>query len=178
MLPNCFLEIAQVDIRGTGSSEGVLIEHEYTTQELDDCEHVIEQLAADRRSNGRVGMYGISWSAFNSLMMGTLRHPPALRAIFAAHMSDDLYKNDIHYPDGIMHHDHYMISIDHANALPASPDYLINEQWIKQRFTIRPWTDVYLEHPLEDSFWTKHSIKYAYENLTLPIYLIGGLYDP
>jgi predicted acyl esterase len=171
-------QIAKVDIRGTGSSEGVLIEYEYTKQELDDCEHVIKQLADHPRSNGRVGMYGLSWSAFNSLMMATLRHPPALRAVFAAHASDDLYKNDIHYPDGIMHQDHYIVSIDHANALPATPDYFINEQWIKERFTIRPWIDVYLEHQLDDSFWRKHSIKYAYENLTLPVYLIGGLYDP
>ena len=156
----------------------MLIDHEYTPQELDDCEDVIKQLADDPRSNGRVGMYGISWSAFNSLMMATLRRPPALRAIFGAHASDDLYKNDIHYPEGIMHEDHYIISIDHGNALPSSPDYLINEQWMEQRFTIRPWIDVYLEHQLEDSFWKEHSIKYAYENLTLPAYLIGGLYDP
>jgi predicted acyl esterase len=54
----------------------------------------------------------------------------------------------------------------------------MNEQWLKERFTIRPWSDVYLEQQLDDSFWRKHSIKYAYENLTLPAYLIGGLYDP
>lgn len=52
--------MTQVDIRGAESSEGILIEHEYTTPELDDCETVIEQLAADRRSNGRVGKDGIS----------------------------------------------------------------------------------------------------------------------
>ncbi|CAF3694983.1 unnamed protein product [Rotaria sp. Silwood1] len=171
--------VAKVDIRGTGSSEGVLIEREYTTQELDDCEHVIEQLADYYRSNGRVGMYGLSWSGFNSLMMAILRRPTALKAIFAAHATDDLYKNDIHYPDGILHLDHYIVSIDQTNALPATPDYLINEEWIKQRFTRRPWSDVYLEHQLDDdSFWRKHSIKYAYDNLTIPVYLIGGLYDP
>jgi predicted acyl esterase len=70
-----FSQVAKVDIRGTGSSEGVLIEREYTTQELDDCEHVTEQLADHPHSNGRVGMYGLSWSAFNSLMMATLRRP-------------------------------------------------------------------------------------------------------
>ncbi|CAF4791458.1 unnamed protein product [Rotaria sp. Silwood1] len=169
---------AKVDIRGTGSSEGVLIEREYTIEELNDCEHVIEQLAKYPHSNGRVGMYGLNWSAFNSLMMATFRRPNALQAVFAAHASDDLYKNDIHYPDGILHLDHYIVSIDQTNALPATPDYLINQQWIKQRFTRRPWSDIYLEHQLDNSFWRKHSIKYAYDNLTLPVYLIGGLYDP
>ncbi|CAF3823431.1 unnamed protein product [Rotaria sp. Silwood1] len=170
--------VAKVDIHGTGSSEGVLIEREYTIEELNDCEHVIEQLAKYPHSNGRVGMYGLNWSAFNSLMMATFRRPNALQAVFAAHASDDLYKNDIHYPDGILHLDHYIVSIDQTNALPATPDYLINQQWIKQRFTRRPWSDIYLEHQLDNSFWRKYSIKYAYDNLTLPVYLIGGLYDP
>lgn len=169
--------VAIVDIRGTGSSEGFLIEHEYTTQELDDCEHVIEQLANHSLSNGRVGMFGISWSAFNSLMMATVRRPHALRAIFAAHGSEDLYNNDIHYGNGILHQDEYILSVDHKNALPASPNYSMDEQWIKQRFTRRPWIDFYLEHQSDSSFWRKNSIKYAYDNLTIPVYLVAGLYD-
>ena len=169
--------MAIVDIRGTGSSEGVLIEYEYTAQELDDCERVIEHLADHPRSNNRVGMYGLSWSAFNSLMMATLRRPPALRAIFAAHGSEDLYKNDIHYGDGILHQNEYILSVDHKNALPATPNYIFNEQWIKQRFTVRPWVDVYLEHQQDDSFYRENSVKYAYDNLTIPVYLIAGLYD-
>ncbi|CAF1180352.1 unnamed protein product [Adineta steineri] len=146
-------------------------------RELDDCERVIELLANHSRSNGGVGMYGLSWSAFNSLMMATLRRPPALRAIFVAHGSEDLYNNDVHYGDGILHEDEYMLSIDHENALPASPNYVMDEEWIKQRFTARPWIDVYLEHQADDSFWRKNSIKYAYENLTVPVYLIAGFYD-
>jgi predicted acyl esterase len=172
-----FLQVAKVDIRGTGSSDGVLIEYEYTSQELDDCERVIEQLADHSHSNGRVGMYGLSWSAFNSLMIAALRRPPALRAVFAAHGSEDLYNGDVHYGDGILHQDEYILSVDHENALPASPNYVMDEQWIKQRFMTRPWTDVYLEHQVDDSFWRKNSIKYAYENLTVPVYLLGGLYD-
>ncbi len=170
-------QVATVDIRGTGSSEGDLIEYEYTPQELDDCERVIEQLAVHSLSNGRVGMFGLSWSAFNSLMMATLRRPPALRAVFAAHGSVDLYNNDIHYGDGILHQNEYILSVDHKNALPSTPNYVLDEQWIKQRFTVRPWIDVYLEHQLDDVFWRKNSIKYAYDNLTVPVYLIAGLYD-
>ncbi|CAF3763545.1 unnamed protein product [Rotaria socialis] len=169
--------VANVDIRGTGSSEGVLIEREYTSQELDDGELVVELLARDPRSNGRVGMHGLSWTAFNSLMMATLRHPPALRAIFAAHGSEDLYKNDIHFMDGILHQDEYILSVDHENALPAPLQYIMDEKWIKERFTARPWIDVYLEHQLDGEFWQKHSIKYAYENFTLPAYLLAGFYD-
>ncbi len=154
-----------------------MIEYEYTSQELDDCECVIEQLAKHPRSNGRVGMYGLSWSGFNSLMMATLRRPPALRAIFAAHASEDLYKNDIHFLDGILHQDEYILSVDHENALPPTPNYIMDEKWVRERFTRRPWIDIYLEQQLDGSFWRKHSIKYAYENFTVPAYLLGGLYD-
>lgn len=122
-------------------------------------------------------MYGLSWTAFNSLMMATLRKPPALRAIFAAHGSEDLYKNDIHYLDGIVHQDEYILSVDHENALPAPPNYIMDDKWIAERFTKRPWVDVYLEHQLDGEFWQKHSIKYAYENFTLPAYLLAGYYD-
>lgn len=144
---------------------------------MDDCERVIEHLASHSRSNGRVGMYGLSWSAFNSLMMATLRRPPALRAIFAAHGSEDLYKNDIHFMDGILHQDEYILSVDHENALPAPPDYSMDEQWLQKRFQTRPWIDVYVEQQLNDAFWKNHSIKYAYDNFTVPVYLLAGIYD-
>ncbi|CAF1086789.1 unnamed protein product [Rotaria sordida] len=111
-------------------------------------------------------------------MMATFRRPTALQPVFLAHASHDFYKNDIHYPDGISHLDYYIVSIDQTNALSATSDYLINQKWIKQRFTTRPWSNIYLEHQFDDSFWRKHSIKYAYYNLTLPVYLIGGLYHP
>ena len=166
-----------MDIRGTGASEGFLIKHEYSSQELDDCVNIIEQLAKNPYSNGNVGMFGISWSAFNSLMMATLRRPPALKAIFAVHGTHDLYKSDIHYPDGIMHLDDYLVSIDHANALPSSPHYLLDDRWIEERLTQKPWIHTHLAHQLEDSFWKEHSIRYAYDNFTLPVYLIAGLYD-
>ncbi|CAF1380887.1 unnamed protein product [Rotaria sp. Silwood1] len=50
--------VAKVGICGTGSSQDVPIECEYTAQELDDCEHVIKQLADYSLSYGLVRMYG------------------------------------------------------------------------------------------------------------------------
>ncbi|CAF1203449.1 unnamed protein product, partial [Didymodactylos carnosus] len=155
----------------------VRIPKEYSKIELDDCESVIEQLAAYPLSNGAVGMMGLSWSAFNSLMMATLRHPPALKAIFAAHGSEDLYYNDIHFMDGIFHQDQYMLYIDQENALPGFPNYSTDDNFIHQRFNLYPWTDLYLQYQVDSEFWREHSVKYHYENLTLPIYLLAGYYD-
>ncbi|MGH9337459.1 MAG: CocE/NonD family hydrolase, partial [Vicinamibacteria bacterium] len=58
--------VARVDIRGTGGSEGRLIAYEYTDQEQEDGESVIDWLSKQSWSNGNVGMFGISWGGFNS----------------------------------------------------------------------------------------------------------------
>ena len=57
---------ARVDIRGFGSSEGRPTEREYSEQEQIDGEQVIHWLATQPWSNGKVGMYGISWGGFNA----------------------------------------------------------------------------------------------------------------
>src|SRR5208283_1329218 len=57
---------ARVDIRGFGSSEGTPTDREYSQQEQLDGEQVIAWLASQPWSNGKVGMFGISWGGFNS----------------------------------------------------------------------------------------------------------------
>src|SRR5207244_11133047 len=53
----------RLDLRGTGSSEGVLND-EYTEQELEDCEDVIAAMAGMDSSNGRDGMTGVECGGF------------------------------------------------------------------------------------------------------------------
>ncbi|HSE41844.1 MAG TPA: CocE/NonD family hydrolase, partial [Acidobacteriota bacterium] len=96
--------VAKVDIRGTGNSEGRLIAYEYTDQEQQDCEEVIDWLSKQSWSIGKIGMFGISWGGFNSIHMA-MRNPPALKAIIAVDATDDLYQDDVHYIDGILHVD-------------------------------------------------------------------------
>ena len=80
-----------------GSSEGVA-EDEYTDRELRD--HVDDRwLAAQEWSNGNVGMYGTSYSGFNSLQVAALR-PPALKAIVPIYATDRRYTDDVHYGGG------------------------------------------------------------------------------
>ena len=68
--------VARVDLRGTGSSEGIATD-EYPPQEQADLAEVIAWLAAQEWWIGRVGMYGTSYSGFNSIQMAVER-PPAL----------------------------------------------------------------------------------------------------
>ncbi len=97
---------ARVDIRGFGSSEGVPTDREYSLQEQLDGEQVIAWLASQPWSNGKVGMFGISWGGFNSIQMA-MRHPPALKAILAVDATDALFHDDVHYVDGLMHFDEF-----------------------------------------------------------------------
>jgi putative CocE/NonD family hydrolase len=92
--------VARVDIRGTGNSEGGLIPYEYSDQEHQDGMVVIDWPAKQPWSNGKVGMFGISWGGFIAIQMAGL-NPPALKAIIAVDATEDLYQDDVHYMDGI-----------------------------------------------------------------------------
>ncbi|HEX8132066.1 MAG TPA: CocE/NonD family hydrolase [Actinomycetes bacterium] len=114
--------VARVDLRGTGSSEGVATD-EYPPQEQADLCRVIARLAAQPWSTGAVGMYGTSYSGFNSLQVAAER-PPALKAIVAIYATDDRYTDDVHYMGGalrlldLVDYPLYMVAL---NALPPVP---------------------------------------------------------
>src|SRR5262245_52103453 len=88
----------RVDIRGTGDSEGILLD-EYHPQEQDDALEVLRWLGAQPWCSGAVGMMGISWGGFNSLQVAA-RRPPELKAIISACSTDDRYADDVHYIGG------------------------------------------------------------------------------
>ena len=64
----------RVDLRGSGESEGVMLD-EYLKQEQDDALEVIAWIAAQPWCTGRVGMMGKSWGGFNGA--AGRRPPPA-----------------------------------------------------------------------------------------------------
>ena len=70
---------ARVDIRGSGDSEGLLVD-EYLQQEQDDAVEIIAWLARQHWCSGAVGMRGISWGGF-ACFQAAAQQPPALKAI-------------------------------------------------------------------------------------------------
>jgi uncharacterized protein len=167
---------ARVDIRGTGNSGGDLPEGEYTEQEQRDAEDVIAWLAAQPWCTGAVGMWGISWGGFNAIQVA-LRRPPALRAIIAVDASDDLFHDDVHYIDGLLHLDEYALMIDHLNALPPAPDFPLDEATLARRFDSEPWLATWLARQQDGPYWRRASLRPGYDRLTIPAFLIGGWYD-
>jgi len=168
--------VARVDIRGTGRSEGTLIPYEYSEIEQRDGEEVIAWLARQPFANGNVGMFGISWGGFNSIHMA-MRRPPALKAILAAHATDDLYQDDVHFMDGMMHVDSWEMSQDLSNAMPGAPDYRIDETFFAERFDTPPWMLTYKRQQRDGPFWDRTALKTRYDAIQIPTFLIAGWYD-
>lgn len=167
----------RLDLRGTGSSQGVTPDREYDDHELTDIPIVIESIAAKPWSNGNVGMQGKSWGAFNSIMIA-MQRPPHLKGIFIAHGSQDLYANDIHNIDGALHLDIFTIEIDVDNILPATPYYKIDKNYFADRFDQEPWIFTFLKHQQDDAFWETHrSLKNNFSAINIPIFAVASLLD-
>ena len=146
---------------------------EYTAAELDDICQVIAWLAEQEWSNGRVGMYGTSWSGFNSLQVACLR-PPALGAIAPIYASDDRYTDDVHYMGGALKAVDlvdwvlYMVA---CNALPPVPAVFGDgwrEEWARRVDEVEPWLLRWLEEQADGPYWRHGSVRPDYEQDRLP----------
>jgi uncharacterized protein len=171
----------RVDLRGSGDSEGVLLD-EYSPVELSDGVDVIEWLAAQPWCTGRVGMFGISWGGFNSLQIAALR-PPALRAIVTVCSTDDRYADDVHYFGGAV------LGIDMlgwsatmlaTTALPPDPARVDNWRsiWERRLDALVPFVDTWLAHQERDDYWRHGSVCEDYQAIEAPVLAVGGWADP
>jgi uncharacterized protein len=169
--------VAYVHVRGTGLSEGVLPAREYAERELSDAKEVIDWLARQPWSTGKVGMFGASWSGFNALQVA-MQNPPALKAIVAAVATEDMYHEDARYQDGIMRFDDWDAFADlQLIAIPA-PNDPFDEATLQKRFDQSPWSLMYLQHQRDGEFWRRGiRLDQPAGRLTVPTLMIGGWYD-
>jgi hypothetical protein len=164
----------RVDIRGFGASGGTPPTREYSAQEQQDGEQVIAWLARQPWSNGNVGMFGISWGGFNSIQMA-MRRPPALKAILAIEATEALFKEDVHYMDGVMHVDEFEVSMDLDQGRAPAPGFPLDEDTLARRMDSAPWSLDYFRHQRDGAFW-RAPIR-PFEDIRIPCFLIGGLQD-
>ncbi|MFB9378057.1 CocE/NonD family hydrolase [Kineococcus gynurae] len=172
----------RVDLRGSGDSEGVMLD-EYAEIELADGEEVIAWLAAQAWCSGSVGMFGISWGGFNSLQLAA-RRPPALKAIVTVCSSDDRYNDDVHYFGGAL------LSIDMLawavtmlafTARPPDPDRwgpAWRELWETRLDALEPFLDIWLDHQERDAYWRRGSVGEDYPAIEAAVLAVGGWADP
>jgi predicted acyl esterase len=173
--------VCRLDIRGTGSSEGVP-QGEYTAQELDDLEVTIAWLAAQAWSNGKVGMYGTSWSGFNSLA-AAMRRPPALKAICSIFASDDRYADDVHYFGGALKQldlVDWPLYMFVENLLPPVPGIYGDgwrEQWTLRMREADPWSIRQLREQTYSDHWKQSSLIEDYGSIEAATMLVCGWAD-
>ena len=173
--------VCRLDVRGTGSSAGRATD-EYPLSELDDLADVIAWLAAQPWCNGQVGMFGYSYSGFNSLQMACKR-PPALGAICAIYATDDRYTDDVHYMGGalraidLVDYCHYMVPM---NALPPVPalwgdDW--REEWLARISEHEPWLVRWMTEQLDGPYWRHGSLRPGYERIECATMIVAGWAD-
>jgi putative CocE/NonD family hydrolase len=170
----------RVDLRGSGESDGLLLD-EYLTQELTDGAEVIGWISRQPWCNGRVGLMGKSWGGFNALQIAALR-PPALKAIITVCSTDDRYADDIHYMGGCLLNDNFWWGSIMLAYQARPPDAALvgrqwREQWLQRIAGLPFWPATWLRHQRRSSYWQHGSVCEDFSAIDCPVFAIGGWMD-
>ena len=174
-----------LDARGTGGSEGQY-DGVFLRQEQLDGYHAIEWLATRYRAcNGKVGMWGGSYSGINQYLIATgpKGTPPHLRALAPQRALTDLYR-DIVYTGGILTGSFGAIwstGTTAYNAIGADPTTAPDPELAAGAFVDHlgndPMLPVYLNRPFDGPFYRSSSVIDRLRKLDLPTFHFVGLYD-
>ena len=170
----------RVDMRGSGSSDGILSD-EYSEQEIDDGVEVINWIAAQPWCDGNVGTIGISWGGITGLQMAQ-RQPEALKTVIALGATEYRYYDDGSYYMGCMTGQTigWAAIMFGYNTRPPDPA-LVGEQWRDlwlQRLRETPhYLDHFLTHQREDDYWLRGTVGTDYAAVKVPVYAVSGHAD-
>ena len=178
--------VCRVDVRGTGSSSGDATD-EYPPEEQRDLVEVIAWLARQEWCNGNVGMFGTSYSGFNSLQLACER-PPELKAIFAIFATDDRWTDDVHWRGGalrlvdLVDYNHYMTPMCVLPPVPAVWGEGWEDEWRHRLETNEPWVLTWLRENTHGDYWAHGSVRLGadgsgYERIECPTMLVAGWAD-
>lgn len=173
--------IVRADLRGSGDSDGLLLD-EYLPQEQDDAVEILAWIAAQPWCNGVTGMTGISWGGFNSLQVAA-RRPPSLKAIMPIACTDDRYHDDVHYMGGCLLTAQMLpwaTVMFTYNPAPPDPRHVgeqWREMWLARLEANEPWAAIWVSHQTRDSYWRHGSVCEDYSAIEVPVYVVGGWAD-
>ncbi|MCB1357666.1 MAG: CocE/NonD family hydrolase [Maritimibacter sp.] len=172
--------VVRLDLRGTGDSEGLMVD-EYLPQELQDGCDAIAWIADQPWCDGNVGMIGISWGGFNGLQIAALQ-PPALKAVVTLCSTDDRYADDIHYMGGCPLGEQlsWASVMFGRNTLPPDPANVGDrwrDMWLERLEGSGLWLKNWLEHQRRDAFWQHGSICEDWSRVQVPVYAVSGWAD-
>lgn len=171
----------RVDMRGSGESDGLLLD-EYLKQEQADALEILAWIAAQSWCDGNIGMFGLSWGGFNALQIAA-RQPPHLKAIITIGFTDDRYADDVHYHGGcVLAYDMLpWASIMLAyNAAPPDPRWVGDRwraMWLQRLEKSPPYVEAWLSHQWRDAYWKHGSVNEDYAAIRIPVLAVGGWAD-
>lgn len=178
--------VCRLDLRGTGSSGGDATD-EYPEAEQRDLVEVIAWLAAQEWCDGGVGMWGTSYSGFNSLQLACER-PPALKAVCAIYATDDRWTDDVHWRGGarkmidLVDYCHYMTPMTMLPPVPAVWGDGWREEWRHRLETQEPWLLTWLRENRDGPYWRHGSVRGGadgggYDRIECAVMLVAGWAD-
>jgi predicted acyl esterase len=152
--------VARCDVRGTGGSGGDFPSW-FQPVEARDNYDLIEWLARQPWSTGRVGQGGMSYGSLTTQRVAALS-PPHLDAIVPEVAPGNIY--EWLYPGGIQTTNGPI----YAASLAASSYGRVNPVRVSQSFAA---------HPLYDAFWRQIDITDNLQDIHVPTLLFGGWQD-
>ena len=188
------------DIRGKFKSEGTFVMQRPArkagdTKAIDegtDTYDTIDWLLKNvPNNNGRVGMLGISYDGWTTIM-GAIEPHPALKAISPQASPSDMWLGDDFHHNGAFR---LSYGFEYAAMMESGKDvqqfafdrfdlfgwYLdvgslgnINEKYLKGR--IPTWND-YVAHPDYDEFWQRQTMIPSIRSTTVPTLNVAGWWD-
>ncbi len=178
--------VCRLDLRGTGSSAGDATD-EYPAAEQTDLVEVIAWLADQSWCDGNVGMWGTSYSGFNSLQIACER-PPALKAVCAIYSSDDRWTDDVHWRGGalrlvdLVDYCHYMTPMCVLPPVPAVWGDDWRSEWRRRLDTNEPWVLTWLRENRDGPYWRHGSVNVdgagnGYDRIDCAVMIVAGWAD-
>jgi hypothetical protein len=170
----------RLDVRGTGSSQGVA-QDEYTEAEQLDGVEVVAWMAEQEWCNTRVGSWGKSYGGFSCIQLAA-RRPPALRAIAPVYATDDRYSDDMHYDGGAVcafELSNYPIRMIGMNALPPGDGEgeEFERRWRARIQETPAWVVRWLTEQADGPYWRNGSLRPDYARIECPVFIVSGWHD-
>jgi len=151
------------NVRGTGKSEGFYL---YNNQPEEWCDSydLVEWLAEQPGSNGRIGQEGTSYGGMTSYQ-AAIGNPPHLEAIAPQIAPRDLYLDDA-YPGGVKKRPGVTDTWPLVVFMTTYGQVPANRVW-----------DAWLDHPTHDAFWDGIAIEPKLDNVDVPVFVVSGWED-
>ncbi len=173
-----------VDVRGTGTSQGTW--EIFSEREQLDYKEVMDWVATQPWSNGKVGTWGPSFMGITQIFTGAWRHP-AHKAIFALVPMGDAYR-DIVFTGGQVNVGFIPLWIGLVTGLgliPAQPSpeaipALLDHVLGTATYDLPIIAQAVLgsgEQNYDSEFWRTRSPIEVADQVRVPTFIVGGLHD-